>query len=39
MTDRFSIEVEKLKKLERVLKTDINKRNEQETKKLSTSIV
>ncbi len=39
MTDKFSIEIEKLKKLERMLKSDINKRNEQESKKMSTSIV
>jgi hypothetical protein len=39
MTDKFSIEIEKLKKLERVVKTDINKRNELESKNMSTSIV
>ena len=39
MTDKFSIEIEKLKKLERMLKSDINKRSDQESKKMSTSIV
>jgi hypothetical protein len=39
MTDKFTIEVDKLKKLERSLKNDIFKRNEQEKKNLPTSIV
>jgi hypothetical protein len=39
MTDKFSIEIEKLKKLERVLKCDINKRNDNEIKNISNSVV
>lgn len=39
MTDKFTIEVDKLKKIERTLKLDINKRNEYENKNQSTSLV
>lgn len=39
MTDKFSIEIEKLKKLERVLKSDISKRNDNESKNISNSVV
>lgn len=39
MTDNFSNEIDKLKIKERDLRKDINKRNEQEQKKLSTALV
>ena len=39
MTDKFTIEVDKLKKLERSLKNDINKRSDLEQRNQPTSIV
>ncbi len=39
MTDKFTIEIEKLKKIEKTLRNDIIKRSEFEKKNISTSIV
>jgi hypothetical protein len=39
MNDHFSIEIEKIKKLEKLIKSDIQKRDEQEKNNVPTSIV
>ncbi len=39
MSDKFTTEIEKLKKLEKTLRSDISKRIELEQKNQSTSIV
>jgi len=39
MNDRFNIDLEKIKKLERSIKSDMQKRQEQEKNNIPTSIV
>jgi tRNA-binding EMAP/Myf-like protein len=39
MNDHFALEIEKIKKLEKLIKSDIQKRDEQEKKNVPTSIV
>lgn len=39
MNDRFNIDLEKIKKLERSIKADMQKRDEQEKNNIPTSIV
>lgn len=39
MNDHFSIEIEKIKKVERLIKSDIQRREEQQKNNVPTSIV
>ena len=39
MNEKFSGEIEKIKKLEKIIKSDILKRDEQQKKNIPTSIV
>jgi hypothetical protein len=39
MNDKFTMEIEKIKKLEKSIKADIQKRDEQEKNNVPTSIV